>query len=139
MQQLKTFTHGRFAFELDFEAFPKLVPATCSTTCQCKQYFPCRNPKHNPCTFKIPFEANHTHILIEETRNGITDLKRVCVSPKCFGTFDGVIVVTGEAPVQTPPVRCYICYYQSQQRRDMKLLKDDSQSSVVWSWRVLSR
>ncbi|MHB2037093.1 MAG: hypothetical protein ACYCPW_10185 [Nitrososphaerales archaeon] len=120
-------------FELRLNASTP-VPETCSTNCQCKQYFPCRLPKHNPCAFKIPFEANHTHILIEEYHNGT--INKVCVSPKCLGSL---IETQLGNPAPVPTIICYPCYHQRQLKRDARFIlgTDGDSSSLVWAWRKI--
>lgn len=105
------------------------VPETCSRRCQCKEYFPCSNPDHNPCSFKIGFEANHTHIQVEIPLNGTIKLRKICISPKCLGNFDEVPVIEQyRGPLPTPPVRCYICYYRIQKKLDIWVARSNEDS-----------
>ncbi|MDG7000360.1 MAG: hypothetical protein JRN15_14750 [Nitrososphaerota archaeon] len=104
------------AFDFSVNA-PTLVPKSCATICQCKQYFPCYLPKHNPCGFEILFEKNHTHVLVKSEVGNVT--RKICVSPKCISPS---IVVS-----------CYQCSV-ARQRRSPKVILED----LVWSWRLTS-
>ncbi|MHB8565736.1 MAG: hypothetical protein ACYC7D_05410 [Nitrososphaerales archaeon] len=122
----------RFEFEPPTNSLAPLSEA-CATTCQCKLYFPCQVTGHNPCGFEIRFDQNHTHILVEQNFNGVTRPKRVCVSPKCLGFFEDA----PRASIQAPPVKCSICYYQKQVKRDARFVigSEASSSPLLWAWR----
>jgi hypothetical protein len=126
------------------------VSATCSRTCQCKNYRPCHNPEHNPCTFEIGFEKNHTHVVIELAGGADKTVRnqKICVSPKCLDPFPRAssgIPMTGPSVLrffdENPRIRCYQCYFERQKRRDLRMAVgssvggDQSGSSIVWSWR----
>ncbi|GEM_PF-5744427 len=124
----------RFEFEepltIANSRYTRVSSGRCSTTCLCKHYFPCRIPKHNPCKIRIPLEQNHTHVLLRIISGGtIINRKRVCVSPKCVGTFRSFATLTA-------PISCSLCFYRRRAQEDSFLIYGTAPgNSLIWLWR----